>query len=330
MGSGSLHHQATRSTTGTKRSNSAPCFNNKIAAGDTTPTPLELTLFGSSLPEMDGEWAATRDKVITTMRQRWAASTTASRNRLFNELTEIAATDPAVPLQTWAAMLVERKNVAPQTKLTYAKSLHTIIRSMGGDVALLATYIAGLRAIGAEIPLHQATPMSAENIATIECALPTKVALMLAWKTASRVDEIARLTPESIISSAPDEIIIWFGQNTKTSRLQPFQPHLLQVVSGRWTDFLHEHLPAALQSWPTSSAIGRAIPRPMTMHSIKHGAAQVLIKAAAEGRLETSLIPLVLKHSTAQALPQVTLRYLAGDKIAVARALRTAEATRML
>lgn len=304
--------------------------NQKQARGDTIPTQLEVALFGHAMPEIPPQWKTVAEEVMETVRMRWAKSTTQARNRLFNELVAAQMRSKGVPLQTLAAFIVQQKQVTIQTKLNYAKNLHTILRSMGEDVPLLWSYVAGLRAMGAEIPNKQATPMTREVLESIVCPLEVKVALLLAWKTASRIDEIARIDSTSIVCSNPSEVIIWFGSRTKTSRSKPFMPQLLQVVTGDWTQFLHENLPAALLNWPSAGKIAKYIPKPYTMHSIKHGAANVLIAAAAQRRLDPQLIPLVLKHKTPQPLAEVTLRYTAGNKADAARALRSAEATQLL
>ena len=54
----------------------------------------------------------------------------------------------------------------------------------------------------------------------IECPLSVKVALLLARKTASRVDEIARLKKESF-SLTPEEVIVDFADRTKKSQGKP-------------------------------------------------------------------------------------------------------------
>lgn len=299
--------------------------------GATTPTSLEHALFGEAIPKLDGEMEKVRLEVLETMRNRWAHSTTTQRNMLYDELLETAAQTPTLQLQTIAALMIQKKSVTNQTKLTYAKNLHAILRQMNQDTHLLSTFIAGLRAMGAEIPTKQAEPITREVVQNIVCPLPVKVALILAWKTASRIDEIAKLKPENIIESSPEEIIIWFGVHTKTSRSRPFMPQLFQVIKGKMTDFLHENLPAALQQWPTTATIKKHIPKPYTMHSIKHGAGQEIIKLAAERKIDPSIIPLVLKHASAQKiLSETTIRYMSQNKADLARTFRTGEVTALL
>jgi two-component SAPR family response regulator len=94
------------------------------------------------------------------MGMKWADWTKRARSRLYDELLETMTAAPAVPLQTTAAIMVQRKGVAIQTKLSYAKNLQTILRSMGEETTVISAYIAGLRVMGAEKPIKQADPIS--------------------------------------------------------------------------------------------------------------------------------------------------------------------------
>ena len=184
--------------------------------------------------------------------------------------------------------------------------------------------------MGAEIPNSQAKPITRAELEQIECTIPVKVALLMAWKTASRLDEIAKLTPESVVHSSPDEVILWFGRHTKTSRSRPFMAQLFQVIKGTHTEFIHNNLAEAFQSWPTTSAMAQALPKPYTMHSIKHGAGQVLLKAWVEGKVDFELTQTVMKHAGAKTVSETTIRYMSQNKADLARAIGTGEATQYL
>lgn len=299
--------------------------------GATTRTSLESALFGNAIPKLNGELETIREQVLQTIRQRWAATTTQARNRLYNELLEMASLEPNLPLQTTAALMIQRKDVTIQTKLTYAKNLHAILRQLNHETELLSSYIAGLRAMGAEIPNRQAAPITRQELENIVCPTSVRVALMIAWKTASRIDEVAKLKPESIVLSTPSEVIIWFGCHTKTSRQRPFMPQLFQVIRGEQTEFIHNNLQKAFEEWPTTATIARHLPHPYTMHSIKHGAAEALLKLAGEGKVDINLIPMVLKHASAQKiLSETTVRYMSQNKADLARTFRTGDVTQHL
>eukprot|EP00796_Vickermania_ingenoplastis_P000968 gene967-biopygen798 len=99
---------------------------------------------------------------------------------------------------------------------------------------------------------------------------------MLAWKSASQWDEIARLTPHIFLQSHnPLEIIIYFGSETKSSRTRP---DLFIVIRGAFTRelqaFLRPRLPATplhqpLFPRPTASIRGMLEPWGYSAHSTK-------------------------------------------------------------
>ena len=151
-----------------------------------------------------------------------------------------------------------------------------------------------------------------QQLLEIECPPHVKTALLLAWKTASRMDEIARLEKDSIVESTPEMIVVNFSDRTKKSRGKPFLPENMCVVTGDLTRMLHESLPAAMGNWPTRAELSRYLPHPFTDHSIKHGAAIVLMEAAAENKFDKELVSLVLKHQDKRAITQTTITYCGG------------------
>ena len=65
-------------------------------------------------------------------------------------------------------------------------------------------------------------------------------------------------------------------------------------------------------------------------HSIKRGAVDILIEAAAEGKVDPRLIPLLSKHKDdLMNFPSSTLRY-TSNKVALAKMLKTQLATILL
>jgi hypothetical protein len=64
---------------------------------------------------------------------------------------------------------------------------------------------------------------------------------------------------------------------------------------------------------------------------VKHGAAAHLVQAVADGKLDEEVLQRILKHrSTAPRVVDTTLRYVATNKVATARMLRTWQATHLL
>ena len=86
--------------------------------------------------------------------------------------------------------------------------------------------------------MHQAVPFTkGEYDALLARATPRlRLALKFAWKTASRWDEVRKVPVGAITVVSPEEVVVNWGRNTKTSRHNPFKPHLLTNVQGRWTN----------------------------------------------------------------------------------------------
>eukprot|EP00331_Platyophrya_macrostoma_P009653 CAMPEP_0176416590 /NCGR_PEP_ID=MMETSP0127-20121128/6429_1 /TAXON_ID=938130 /ORGANISM="Platyophrya macrostoma, Strain WH" /LENGTH=96 /DNA_ID=CAMNT_0017796679 /DNA_START=69 /DNA_END=355 /DNA_ORIENTATION=- len=87
--------------------------------------------------------------------------------------------------------------------------------------------------------------------------------MTVCWKTASRWDEITRLQwPQSFLSASPEEIIIDWGQATKSSRLDPHRAARFVVVvcpsTAEIFDLLSRLPPGPITS-VTTSALTRAL-----------------------------------------------------------------------
>lgn len=307
-----------------------------------SPHLLRLFVGDSSAPD-----SPLRQQTLDQISRMWASSTWRTRQSLWRRFEEFRSTQPASEsLGMLMAMFVESLEVTPQTKHNYAKALSAVATRMQVMVPEVRMYTQGLLADGAGVPIEQAAPMTREQLNWImsdpacPASAPERMAIFVAWKTASRWDDVAQLTKESFLVLRDDEIIIDWAQHTKSSRLDPFRP-------SRWTVIRHrlplsalskfvQNLPAGAKftSLTTTRLTGLLHAYQPTAnlsaHSIKRGAATVLAQAALEGRLDLTLLPLVLKHQTAlPALPATTLRYIADGPL-IARTLRTQDATLLL
>lgn len=153
-----------------------------------------------------------------------------------------------------AALFVNAMQVWNQTKHTYVRNFVTIFRKLGWTHPELTLLGTALRSQGSLIPQHQARPMSRSDVDLLFRSLkhPFNLLVVLAWKTASRWDDIIRLTKESFIpTNMEDEIIIYFGMDTKTSRGRPFRPDMYAVIRGDYTPQLRAFLgPVLLRAPP--------------------------------------------------------------------------------
>jgi hypothetical protein len=121
--------------------------------------------------------------------------------------------------QEWKIMLfletkLQAGIIKPPTAYTYMKNLRQCCTRLEIplDRETLAEYGEALKRGGALVPQHQATPATRLNI---EAALPLltrneEVGLMVAWKTASRIGELAHLVFESFTHIGEDLWAITF------------------------------------------------------------------------------------------------------------------------
>lgn len=279
----------------------------------------------------------------------WADSTWSARRNLLNRFTafaaqhEISLTSPedldwAVPL------FVESTGVSTSSKLSYSKTLAALYHRLGAKTPVLDMYAAALRASGGTIPMHQAVPAQCEQVDRLllraQLVSPRVLAaLFLLWKSAARFDEISRMTGSSFIHIAPDEIIVEWLDRTKTSRADPFRVSCWTVVRHnapmtQIADTLRELQPEEpLLDWTTQQFASwvqqEDSTQQLSAHSFKRGALDVLAGRAAAGDIDIKLLPLLAKHKWTDDFPCTTLRYI-GDRVALARMLRTQDATVLL
>jgi hypothetical protein len=157
--------------------------------------------------------------------------------------------------------------------------------------------------------------------------------VLLAWKTCARWDEIQQLTGEQFVQVTPSRIIINWGYRTKATRLNPYRPDNLTVVTGPWTAEIaasvlglrpSERL-IALSTGQLYQHMQKLFHGKYSVHSIKHGAANALAQLAAAGQLTLQQVQLLAKHRSLET----TLRYIT-DHEAAALALGTQHVTALL
>lgn len=209
-----------------------------------------------------------------------------------------------------------------------------------------------VRAISAEHapPEARAVTMSPVTFAEVLRSLPPpeRTAAFLQWKTTSRWDDVCTLGRSNLIHLGPTELAVLFDSTKSTRRNPTRQDH--QVVVRHlpelptWLQIPNE---GPLSQWSTERmdnflrGLGEARgdergPDTLshyTVHAIKRGALSQLVKEAAAVRdFPVWLVPLMAKHKTRELIPDVTVGYLwdTQSRVALARVLRTAEATQLL
>jgi len=218
--------------------------------------------------------------------------------------------------------------------------LSAVMNQMGVDTASLTLYRKGLVALGALTPKRQAIPIPKSTVYGLVASLrrtnrKAYYALILAWKTASRLGEIVTLTRDQLVFlPALKHIIVIWRQATKGTRMNPWAEYMFTVIAGTFVEELMELRQAPLgRLFPgmTVSSLSQILPDPYTAHSVKRGAAQVLVDAVSAGKLTAEVLQRVLKHRSENgSISSVTLRYIAGNVVSTALMLGTQNATILL
>lgn len=238
-------------------------------------------------------------------------------------------------------MFVAATNTTVQAKYAYAKTLSGTMKQLGIPTQPLLTLASSLRASGAAIPLHQATPITRAELmlwARYQ-PIPVRLATMIAWKTASRWGEVVQLRPVNFILRSPEEVIIDWSTIPKARRANPYKPSKFAVIRGDMTPEIFSMLKDCRDgstictvstsdldhTWATDPKMAK-----YSAHSIKRGAITLLTElAAADRTIDPTHISLLAKHEHVTVLATMTIRY-GGNPIALARLLGTGNVTKLL
>ena len=292
--------------------------------------------------------SAPQQRVVQQLHHVWAETTWTARINLLARFKQHCSdnniADPLACLDWAITTFVEATETSAATRLTYAKTLAALYHRFGHTTPILQLYQASLRNDGATIPTRQAvaaTPAQVDWLMRRANNLGNQrlvAALFIQWKTASRWDEVMRLVGKSVVLASSDEIIIEWLDRTKSTRGDPFRPSSWAVIKhDRPMDsvvaMLQQLQPEEeLTGWTTETFARWLKDDPCTeelsAHSFKRGAIEILVKLAAEQLISPQLIPLLAKHkSPLTEFPSTTLRYASSNKLALARMLRTQDAT---
>ncbi|KAJ9440335.1 hypothetical protein DIPPA_05758 [Diplonema papillatum] len=252
--------------------------------------------------------AATAQHLLQVLVSRmWASSTSQQRQLLWARLARWAHNNCLPINPDTACLFVLATGVSPQAQLAYTKALSGAFRHIGITNVPLLSLASALRATGAAIPVNQAPPVPKECL--IRWALTQRtdirLAVIVAWKTASRWAEVADLSSDQFILVTSTEVIIDWQIASIFRVLAPFE--LTTTTTSRLS-----HM------WDSVPSMAR-----FSGHSIKRGAVTHLFSRVAQGvPIDVMLICRLAKHSTKQGVPDMTVRY-GGDGIPMARALQT-------
>lgn len=271
----------------------------------------------------------------------WAPSTLQGRQRLWRRLLAWCHRHSVSLSPDSACLFVTATQVSLQSMYMYTKELSALMTHLGWDTQPLRSMSAALRRQGAAIPLKQATPVPRDTLLHwARLQEPNlQLAVLVAWKTASRWGEVGGLASRQFVLVTSQEVIIDWATSPKGRRGDPYSPSRYVVIVGPCTHTIatlfHELSPFATLTHVSTDALNRMWKgtvemSPFSPHSIKRGAVTYLMRLGAAGvSVPPELIARLAKHAAPAPLPSTTLRY-GADPVALARLLRTAEITRLL
>jgi hypothetical protein len=279
----------------------------------------------------------------------WADSTLKGRRGLVERWIQWCSTNET-ELDDQSAVLfcLAISTRTPNSQLQALKDMSGTFLRLGLPHDNLKTAIAMMNAQGCNIPMKQAAPMEKAHLIEYlsndqRLTWQMVLAMKIAWKTASRWDEVAHLTRSHFIHLSPTEVIIDWFTLPKGRRPNPYVPSRYTVIVGDWTEDIcrlasEMHPTWTLSTWTTSrlDMYWKTV-QPMarfhyTAHSFKRGAWKHLLKAIADNKIEMPphILSTLMKHkSPHDALSNQDIRY-NGDSIDLARYLGTQRATRLL
>ncbi|KAJ9435567.1 hypothetical protein DIPPA_19823 [Diplonema papillatum] len=306
-----------------------------ISSGGTNRTGR--TQEGASTVEM------ARTKMSAVVADMWARSTTQERRSLWRRL-QAWTTERGLGMNADSACLfVAATGVRPQGQLAYTKALSASFGAMGFENHPLRVLAKALRGGGAAIPENQATPIERRKLVSWarQQQASVRLAVLVAWKTASRWAEAASLSSVQFLLVTQREVVVDWFQTPKGRTQDPFKASRFAVIQGPLTAEIAvlyaKCAPFAPLSTVTTSALDAlwgqsAQMQGYTAHSIKRGAVKHLLPLLTSGKLSPHLIDRLTKHEEEGGpgtLSRTTLRYAGGD-VDLARALETGKVTKHL
>ena len=223
---------------------------------------------------------------------------------------------------------------APEkSRYKYAKTLRTLLRALGEQpTPTMDNYITALGIEAQQFAPKHARPLSRAQAIQLIGAEPDareKLAIWLAWKTASRWDEIFHLSSKSILKGGRDDqlILSWIPTGTKSSRKKRFLLRAMSVVEDcdarRITaakKIINNLAPGERLTARTTSQMAQRMQKILGTeaeddlvfggHSFKQGALREAASIVEEKALKPSLLSLLARHKHSDQLPESTVRYL--------------------
>lgn len=301
----------------------------------------------------------TAETALEVINKMWAESTWAERTRNLRLMVDYARRNGLDPVEhmDWATVVwcqSRRSTCCPASLLKYSQDMASIAGRLNIPMPITRMYQSGLRGSAALLPTHVADALNIEQLELLQTAAATApprgiepgrllLTLFLMWKTASRYDEVHRLTKDQFIEIQPSEMVIWWRDKTKTTR--SYAPGL----HTQWTHLVHnDGIPRSfLDTIASLKPDEQLLPRPtewfnrwtrtalpdarITAHSFKGGALAFLLPIFGDNP-DHPLLPLLgvlAKHASSRSiLPPQTIGYLSPrDPVGLAKTLGTGKLT---
>lgn len=309
----------------------------------------------------------------TQMSIIWQDSTLGQRASLFQQF-QVWSTIHGLPTEeNWSADLFVAG--LPKAKASsqhqYLKEL-SLILSMIRNNNTTRLLIKSFASNGGLIAQNQAPPMTKAQMLTFAAKHPSqKLPLYLAWKAVLRWDDVkTNLTIANFLKITASEIVIDFGEKSKTGRHQPYTPSRFVVIEGDLTKEIAQMLSQYTSSvkkvrilrkdprpgsktstasntfttWTTSKfeqELSKIFPNQgLRAHSPKAGALAHLMNNVPADEMDLKIFEIVAKHNTKydKKINPTTVRYLCRPKqaegklamISLARQLGTQKLTKYL
>lgn len=203
------------------------------------------------------------------------------------------------------------------------------------------TYLRAIKKMGGLRPSSEVPGLTKEEAYKVmhACPPPLQLIFFIAWKTASRWADVRALRPQDIVQVAPNQAAILFPC-TKATWVRPFRPDLfVHLIHKSDITYLLKQVqnlnpgrPIVNVSTQQITTLMRKVlkKKNVSSRSIKKGAADTLMTAAAQGALPVDVVGRLLKHAkTPQLLHDTSCRY-TTNKAMLAVALGSGQATKLL
>ena len=267
----------------------------------------------------------------------WAESTRTNRQYLHQNFRRfLGANNETIPSEenvlVYLAYKRQQNAVLPQSMREYLTSILTMGEKLNWGLPKNGILEDFRRSLTDDISGQVDRKMEESDLTLFltnrRVPIGTKLVAFLAAKTASRIDEVCRLTLDNVRKNGT-ELYIWFEEKTKSSRRRPYRVDMTTIVTTN-TEIPSDILNTFIGTTETSAvlqALRKVFPDhtpPYGLHSFKKGAYSSCLRILNEQKTTQAAIKILMKHfpkQLADTLDDGKSRYgTKMDRIAAVRA----------